>query len=458
MIDYELLESGSNWGREMLLSGLLSHPHISLLRYSDGGPPESVDRKRLGSPWDIEYCPGWVEVMPPRNPTGEVQDFVFSCGGTPTRSAAMGDFREFAIRDIENKSYVNSSEPEARNRRCSDALALEVARTIPVDLYITRRPYLVGETRRPAADGIAFLPEDALPMIGLYLRRQGEFMYFRTPDGVGTYGCNEGLYYLTASVALLPEAWRWSSACSQYAGGVGDESLSHLVASLFQRVQRALQARDEMYFSLSKPQSNDTADSALGSLDSALILMMAAVDVVARVAHTVLGVGGKPHAAGWQSVKWVERLGVVAPGLASVVGDGTDVKRSLLILRKLRNSVHGEALAPLALHRGREIDRMLVGLPREDMREILEAIDGLGGRNLWGVESHVPDRLHIGPGILVENIFAHTFSALNDLMREMPVEALSHVQLKPSDCVPPQGNRHRFSEMKLDSVRWQVGL
>ena len=138
--------------------------------------------------------------------------------------------------------------------------------------------------------------EDALTVIGLYLRSQGSFVISRHPAGRGTHNMNRGLYYWVGTRELLPSAWRWFSACVQYSTRVGDNSLLLLGQSVLQRVQRALQVRDEVHVALNKPQDNDTADDALSSLDVALLLLMGAVDATARVVHAVLGIVAVPTA------------------------------------------------------------------------------------------------------------------------------------------------------------------
>lgn len=116
---------------------------------------------------------------------------------------------------------------------------------------------------------------------------------------------NRGLFYWVGTRELLPSAWRWFSACVQHSQAVGDDSLLLLGQSVLQRVQRALQVRDDVNVALNRPQNNDTADEALSSLDVFLLLLMGAVDATARVVHAVLGIAGGPHAAGWQRREWL---------------------------------------------------------------------------------------------------------------------------------------------------------
>jgi hypothetical protein len=113
------------------------------------------------------------------------------------------------------------------------------------------------------------------------------FITSRDPAGRGTHTMNRGLYYWVGTRELLPSAWRWFSACVQHSRDIRNDNLLLLGQSVLQRVQRALQVRDEVHIALNKPQDNDTADDALSSLDVALLLLMGAVDATARVAHAV---------------------------------------------------------------------------------------------------------------------------------------------------------------------------
>lgn len=109
------------------------------------------------------------------------------------------------------------------------------------------------------------------------------------------------VYYSVGAVELLPPAvWRWSDACRQESRATGDETLSELAGSLLHRVRRALEARDELHRVLNRTQDNETRASVLSSLDMVLLLLMAASDITARVAHRVLGLGDRTYEAGWQ--------------------------------------------------------------------------------------------------------------------------------------------------------------
>ncbi|HEY5261770.1 MAG TPA: hypothetical protein VIJ33_06630, partial [Solirubrobacteraceae bacterium] len=343
------------------------------------------------------------------------------------------------------------------------ALAAKVAETVGADLFITERQYLY-EATWTIADGVTYCElDDALRVIGLYLRSQGSFITSRDPTGRGTHTMNRGLYYWVGTRELLPSAWRWFSACVQHSMSPGNDSLLLLGQSVLQRVQRALQVRDEVHIALNKPQDNDTADDALSSLDVALLLLMGTVDATARVAHAVLGISGSVYSAGWQyEKKWVAKVSATAPGLGRLFQGDTDHVRALTILRLLRNSIHGEALPALGVGVGRQRDGTLVGLPASQQTELLAAFAALGGEAAWGVEQRIPGRLHADPGTLLEQLLPRVLHMLNEIMDATPVERLSNVSLQSSDLeVPPApagSPSDPFDEINRQSIRWQLGL
>lgn len=115
---------------------------------------------------------------------------------------------------------------------------------------ITERPYLYFAEWSAAGDVVIAAPNDALPLVSLYLRAQDRFHVRRAHAGKPGANINltRGAFYLTATHELLPTVWRWIGACEQYAQATNDESLLYLAAAAFRRVSGALQARDHVHF------------------------------------------------------------------------------------------------------------------------------------------------------------------------------------------------------------------
>jgi hypothetical protein len=440
------------WSKTWLLAGLLTLDVVECFRYADDGPPADVPRSK--DEFFGESVPRWA-VLGPDDGTG-FRSVRASNGDRVSERALWGDAADVAASDIRTDAYSELAPSEAATRRRADALAASVAYSVGADVFVTRRPYL-HKTSMAMADGVSFLGVDqALSALGLYLRAQGRYVTSRSPSGRGTHTMNRGLFFWVGTRELLPSAWRWFAACVQHRTGTGDDRLLYLGQSTLQRVQRALEVRDAVHLGLNQPQNNDTAEQALSALDVTLLLLMGAVDATARVAHAVLGLASKPYLAGWQRAEFLAEVAAMHAPLADLFKSGTDDEHTHTILRLLRNSIHGEAMQPLAVGTGRHRDRTLIGLPAAHEARLRTAFSALGGLADWGVEELLPRRLHFDAGVLIEQLLPRVITMLNKIMDATPVETLPHVSLQASDLVAP--NDGSFVEINRQSIGWQLGL
>lgn len=468
LVDAALLgtpPSGETLDRATVLCALLDSEVVEWYRYTDGLPPADVaplDLPSLQPPYPV-YA-GWAVAYPPVEEPRPHWPVVYSSNPRSyTLSGVTGAVVEFAKSDETQPVYAELDPEQRAKRRAMDALALQVAdQALHADVFITERPYLYSGSTLVSRRDVTVCPRaEAVPLIALYLRAQREFI-LPTGDIVGKLRFGRGLYYWVGARELLPEAWRWFGACVQHAAGSGSDKLALLGGSLLSRVTQALQERDAVHIALSQPATNDTADEALGSVDTVLVLLMGAVDASARVAHEVLTVPGRERSAGWQNDEWRRRVAAEAPSLADMVAPGTPGAHRLTILRLLRNSVHGAALQGVTyLLDGKTETR--IGLPADDEAEILAAMDALGGHARWGVRSLGAGMSHVEPAVLVDRLFDEVVKLLNGLMRETPVELLPHVTItaensQPPVEDPPRGNFETFSEWNRLAIRWQLGF
>jgi hypothetical protein len=455
MADAELLSSDKRtWDVNSLIAGLLTDESIELFRYSDDGPPAGATE--ISSPW-TRAAVGWaVATEQADEQTLRSYRVVWSDGQTIHSGgfeAAVGA----AIRDTRSNAY-REDPSRFTARRSADAVAAGVARSIKADIYLTAREYL-HQVEWPLGRNVTICSQrDATALVGLYLRTRGVYVIWKDPASQSSYQFNKGLFYWVGARELLPAAWRWFHACVFHDAAEDAEELSYLGGAVLHRVARALVARDDLLRAMNRRQDNDVADDALSALDTCLLLMMGAIDAAARVAHVVLGLPSENvYQAGWQRSRWLRNVAAVAPGLAAVVAEGTSSYDALTILRLLRNTVHGAGLQSLAVGVRGGRDQTLVGLPRADGNEILAAADRRGGRDAWGLRELIPGRLHADPGVLLETLLPATIKLLNEVMRETPVENLSHVVLTPQDSLPPSGHSE-FGERERQSIRWQLGM
>lgn len=460
MVDADLLPDDFSWTPTGLLAGLLTHDLIQLYRYADDGPPAAV-------PWtanrwgDGEHVKGWA-VLGEHDPSYGIWPVQWADKDSVTGGAVSGNATEVAERDESTAAYGELSPEEAARRRRADALAAQVAETIQADVYITERPYLHALTWS-LAQPVSFLcPEAALRFLSLYLRAQRQFYIYKWQGGSSTV--NRGLFYWIGTREFLPAAWRWFSACVQHSQGGRPDQLLYTGQSALQRVDRALELRDQVHIALNQPQDNDVAEDALVAFDSCLVFLMGALDAVARVAHETLGLPEKQRRnAGWQRRDWLKLVTAAAPELATLVTPGSPGAAALTVLTTLRNTVHSAGLTAVGIgtataQREGTLINLASGIDEAETEQLLTAMDALGGRQKWGLERSLPGLQLVDPGILLEQLFLRVIQLLDELMAATPVESLAGVALTAAQAAPPPDPRGTFSEHNRQSIHWQLGL
>jgi hypothetical protein len=462
MIDYEIINDVDENDmvipdKLFLLKSLLLNDLIDTYKYGFNITPK--DSERLEHKWsnqqDAVY-PGYVILYPKKK-----DDFwpaTFSKGdNSASYSAVMGNFSDVAKNDSSDETYTG---PDAPKKREADMLALQTAKqSVDSDIFITNRPYLFNGSNLTLGRGVTVLrPEDAIPVLGLYLRAQQEFI---TPTGQKkfTMTMNRGLFYWVGTRELLPEAWRWFSACVYHSSGTNDDKLSYLGGATLSRIQRALELRDQVHIAINRITNNDTNDLAMTNLDGALTSLMGAVDASARVAHYVLGLNPEmTYFSGWQRERWLRLVREVNPDLGSIVSEGTDNYHILRILSLLRNSIHGEPIHAITKQESLKTD-IILALPREEETNILSSMDATGGREMWGVKQLTPNLNEVDPGILIDKLFEEVIKFLNAVMKATPIELLSHLENIDLTAGPKNTNDHdTFSEWNRVNTRWQLGF
>ncbi len=440
VVDADLLDAATTQPGGDLggLAGLLSHPYITILRYADAGPPQ--DTPRIDHPLRAPPAAGWIE-LGPEDKTYRMFPVV-SCDGTPVRETGIvGDFVPAAESDDTSGAYGNLGSAQAAARRRADAIAMCAAAASGAHMFITRRDYLHRVNWDLSQGVLAAQPESALDLVALYLRAQGVFDWWRSADGTAVETMNRGLFYAEGARALLPAWWRWRNAISQHVQQTAvvhehhvdaDRELLNLSAAPLTRLQRALEARDHVHRALNQPQHGDTAELVLANLDVALVMLMAAVDATARVAHRALGLKtADSFSAGWQRSGWLMDVRKADGRLADAFDPDTTWNGAvLLVLSRLRNSVHGGASTPLGIPTTvpGQHDTLIEFLGIKTA-ELAECMDRLGGTERWGMREVIRDRVHFEPDALVENLFAAAIKVIDNSMAATPVERLKGVAL-----------------------------
>jgi hypothetical protein len=454
MVSAEVIER--NCESTSYLLGLLECDDLfEINRYSDDGPPQAAIRETDRGGF---VAPGWILYEPGSQGFG----VAVTARGQGWRSSSVHAADVLRLAEgFASSVYPDLPLDEAKARARADATTACVARGLAQDLLVTERPFVLAPPFELTRAVAMLTPEDALPLVGLYLRTQREFIVDAGDAGFGTMRFNKGLFWWVATRDLLPSGWSWMSACAQESAATGDDQLTYLAMTLHQRVVRALEARDDVYLALLGPQNNDTADEALAALDNVLLMLMAAVDAAARVTHLTCSLGPDLHRSAWQSKQWRDRWRAQAPKLAALVDAGSHGESILTILRLFRNSVHGEALQPLAVSGvGRRREDTLVGVPVAQLTELQAALAATGGIAHWGVEQKIPGRFHADPGRLVDLIFPEVLTFLDQLLAATPVHLLPHVDISKVSTGPPADTLRKqpWDSRFRQRIRWQIGL
>lgn len=435
-----------------ILTSVLRSPYITKHLYADEGPPdqtEAVHDEFLGN-----ITPGWIVTCGSQNGTTSVIHLTES---GPVLTGITDRWIDQMAEADQSFVYGDPTAQETRIRKARDLLAMEVANVVEGDLFITDRPYLHESAfaRGRTAKTLVVSSQDALAFLSMYLRSQGDFTIWHRGNGQGGYSFDSGMFYWVAAREVLHAAWRWYSACVEYDRVSGTGELGVLGGSVLWRMDRCLRSRDEVHRTLSRRPGNNSADDNAAALDAFLLFLMSAVDATAKVAHRVLSLNKDIFFASWLNKKWIRNLSTANPELHSLAAKGTDGHAALLILSRLRNSVHGESLSPVVSTEDQE-NKTVVRLPRSSQQEILDAVDQLGGREYWGIKNVMPGEAHVDAGVLVERLLPRVAGLLNAIMDATPVDTLSGVEASARTVNPPSGGP--FDARIRRIVRGQLGL
>ncbi len=230
-------------------------------------------------------------------------------------------------------------ESEAR----AGVLLYRMGSELEADLVITGRRWLLAERERPRGKHLAnvFSPEEALALIGLYLR----WHYQPVIVGGTAVRWHPTSMRHSAAFIAMPAFERWNQAGRAWCDTSGDLTLESLNQTCLTRVSRAFKFRDNV-FGLSATMIDHEPEEMLCELDSLLFTLVGAFDVAARIVDHILALHSG-RIDGWQYIKkgrWQSGLLTSATALYDYTKDGGEMQRTFRVLRLLRNSVHNEAL------------------------------------------------------------------------------------------------------------------
>lgn len=318
------------------------------------------------------------------------------------------------------------------------------AARLDVDVFVTSRRLLLTEKSFKRAN--CCTPEEALTVVGLFLRTQGEY----TVLGPSTYALEKWTFYEAAAADLLPDVLRWLVAVDRLPIASGGPVYGpHLLGrKCVRRLATALVARDEIHrLSFLGGHVSDL----LAQFDWFLLSLVAAFDTSARIAHIVAALDPKRRRyASWRNTGWLKDLAKSAPDLAAVGAPEHWVSDAFDVCAILRNSVHGEGLLAVGEDRRRREDETLVVVPPDELDLLLKVIGRLGGDSMWGVRES-----GYGTGIavaqFVDQLIVAAVKALNEIVRLTPVEALPDIDLSDMTDVSRRHGLHALNSSQMRS-------
>lgn len=436
-----------------LLRGLVQGPSVRCWHYSDDGPP--ADERPVHP--TVPAVRGWVVV---REHAGEpmLTHDVFYCDGESSATAAgiSGDLGR-ADRVASDRTYASMTDADAAARRGADSVAFGAADAAKADLLVTTRPFLLSGRWFPDRPMVCCGPRDAVALVSQFLRLRGTYVARASSAGI-TIRFNKGLFYWVGARALLPGAWKCIAECSNL--GEAREDATLLALTVLQRIERCLVVRDAIRWKTYLPQDNDVAGDVMADLDTVMILLVGAFDVLARVAHRFRGMPGKDFRAGWQKTGWLKEIERSDKALARVMavgGTGSDVFE---VLRLLRNTVHGVALQPIGVHQYGRRQHTKAKLPRSDAARLLEISRNRNWAAEWGLEDWEEGGVHVSPEALVEHLLSIAIPTLDRIMNLLQVSPpLTQVaDGAQSLALRADPNHEVFAPANQRSVLLQLGL
>lgn len=346
-------------------------------------------------------------------------------------------FSEIAMQII-NSSESDSNENDYKEV-FNDLIVANAHCSVKQDILITSSKWLLGNRKnRFIEEANPHSPSEALKIIGLLLRIRNDFRY------AGNFAFDKGLYYWVLTRQKLPTMWKYFSACV-YSEEIRKDNISILGQSILTRSCRAIQARDHIGKQFYLYQNNNSRDETMYHFDYFMLLISGAIDAQARVANRTYEIYSteKERNASFRNKEYTTKLEKSAPRLANFISSEYFQDISLLI-SKMRNSIHGAGLLPIAYKKEFESEVSLIRIPDSDRQTVLDICSKYTSPTEWGLIIW-PDAIFTNPFLFTENILEHTFNIINNIADATEVEKLFPfgTDLSKIDQAPPL-DQHPF--------------
>lgn len=434
---------------------------MTRFHYLDGTLPNEIAPLRE---IPVPIAPGWVVLGPEDD---GVPRSVFTCaplGESISRHGLFGNLTQAVINDTGSAVYQDLSSSAAGRKRSEDVTALMAAQALGADIYVTDRDYLLERRDRFAKEVTVVNADEALTVIGLYLRSQGRYVTWSAAPVGSTEELGQTNYFRIGVWELLPSWWRWHTAIAQHGALTSRRGTLGFTFTLIHRLQSVLRERDHLHVLVNSPQDALSDGEVLTCVDTILTQLMAACDVTARVAHGVVKPEIGFRQSGWQRKDFVDKVGLKSPELAAIFVHGEMAWSTMRLLAALRNTIHEVAIGAVGIADTGSYRRDRIALQISDdssagPESVLSLIQSLGGASEWAVKTFYDDELLFDPRVLVEKILLLVIEILNLVMDRTPVETLSGVSLSETDVEVPSSTKVAFfTQMNRESIRWQLGI
>lgn len=340
--------------------------------------------------------------------------------------------------------WWKTSAPEEAARIGADATTLErrflfvheAARRNWIDgLVMPFDDALRDRWRTPLANANLMTAEQAVSLMGLYLRACGERMIEIESPGAGIMVSEERMYLLGA-LAVLPRYEVLHEAAGNAWKQTGDPTLPGLADAIAVRLGRALKARDYLQVRKRAPNVREISSDVHYFFESVLVCLQGALDAAARLVHELFDLKGSRKRANWGRKDWWDEL---ARSKAPTERFNADCLNDLdVLVGDLRNSIHGEVLTGELRQRGRPGEKptlmgysqLAVALEAELATEVSAAADRRGGPGRWAVHPTLPEGVAlIDPWRYAEAAIATTAEALSSVIGALVADCFSNVTL-----------------------------
>lgn len=352
--------------------------------------------------------------------------------------------RELARRLVHEDgiSLEEASEAVALTRACED---------FGFDSFATSSPVLLSR-RAEFEKANVMTPEEAVALVGLYLRSRDEF---RVPIDNGQRVIETEFAFMAALHDSLPRLGTIIRCCAVARGGAEDH-INRLVQTLTIRMVRAFRARDHVNEQYQLPQGYKTGDEAAYHLEFFLLCVYGEFDTLARLVNAAYGLPFEQPQASWRHTRWLEEVRTHTEDLAAYASRQV-VQDTLALLAKLRNLIHSEAVRTMTMAETGHEDEAPIWMSEEAAPDLLELSETLGGHDRWGVVDLAPGYTALRADRFVETAIAESLKILDELMARIDQSLLPAPSAPPEEGFPPFG-RDMWGEETRQRTIMLVGV